>query len=41
MIPWLGTIVAAFALISGLVEIVRAFEPIPRGAAGGVDSKAE
>ena len=31
---------AAFALISGLVEIVRAFEPIPRGAAGGVDSKA-
>lgn len=31
---------AAFALISGLVEIVRAFEPILRDAAGGVEPKA-
>ncbi|MBL8665563.1 MAG: TRAP transporter small permease [Candidatus Odyssella sp.] len=31
---------AAFALISGLVEILRAFEPIPRVAAGGPDPKA-
>lgn len=30
---------AAFALIAGIVEIVRAFEAIPRGSAGGPDPK--
>ncbi len=30
---------AAFALIAGIVEMLRAFEPVPRGAPGSPDPK--